>query len=160
MKRLGVGFAIAVGLWVAGGFQQVVAPNLEIFGAQPDFLLVSLAGGALYLNRTQGAVLGFFCGLIHGGLAGANLTHYVISRTVGGFLAGWSKRTALEPNAVFAMATGFFLTVISRLLFMFLAAPKELLPYLGATIVTAAYNGVLVLPVYFLLRWLRGPQRG
>ena len=160
MKRFGVALAIAVGLWVAGGLQQVVAPRLMLFGAAPDFLLISLAAGSLFLKRNQAAFLGFVCGLIHGALAGANLTHYVISRTIGGFLAAWSRTRTLEPNAVLAVGTGFFMTLVSQVLFMFLSPPKTgLWPYLGATILTAAYNGVLVLPVYLLLKWLRGAPR-
>ena len=154
MKSWGTGLAIALGLWLAGGLQEAIAPKLAIAGASPDFLLISLAAGALFLSRSRAAALGFACGLIHGGLAGANLMHYVISRSVGGFLAGWSRSTTLEANAILAAATGFFLTLVSQTLLMFLAPPKQLLPYLGATILAAAYNGVLVLPVYFLLKRL------
>ena len=160
MKGLGVALAIAIGIWVAGALQQVVAPRMALFGASPDFLLISLAAGSLFLKRNQAGMLGFVCGLIHGALAGANLTHYVISRTIGGFLAAWSRTRTLEPNAALAIGTGFFLTLVSQVLFMFLSPPKSgLAAYLGATIITAAYNGVLVLPVYLALKWLRGASR-
>lgn len=152
MSRPSVIFGIAFSLWVAGGLQQTLAPRIAVFGASPDFLLVLLAGGSLLLNRAQGSWLGFGCGLIHGALAGANLTHYVISRTMGGFLAGWSRTTTLEPNIGLAAGTAFFLTLFSQVLFMFLAPPREIGPYLGATMIAAVYNGVLVLPVYLLLK--------
>src|SRR5688572_15606114 len=109
MKSLGVALAIAIGLWVAGGLQQVVAPRLMLFGASPDFLLISLAAGSLFLKRNQAAFLGFVCGLIHGALAGANLTHYVISRTIGGLPAAWSRTQTLEANLVLAVGAGFFM---------------------------------------------------
>lgn len=158
MKSWGALLAIAVGLWLAGGLQQAVAPKLAIMGASPDFLLVALASGSLFLTRSRGALLGFFCGLIHGALAGANLMHYIISRTAGGFIAAWSRSTTLEANLILAAATGFFLTLVSQLLLMFLAPPKQLVPYLTATIIAAAYNGVLVMPVYSLLRKLIRPR--
>lgn len=158
MKAWGALAAIGLALWAAGGLQQAVAPKLSIAGASPDFLLVALAAGSLFLNRAQAAALGFVCGLIHGALAGANLMHYVISRTVGGFIAGWSRTTTLEANAILAAATGFFLTLVSQVLLMFLAPPRELLPYLTATMIAAAYNGVLVLPVYSLLKRFIRPR--
>lgn len=153
MRLLGVTLAIALGLWIAGGLQQAIAPRLAIWGASPDFLLISLAAGSIFLRRMPATLLGFACGLIHGALSGANLMHYIISRTVGGFLAAWS-RTTLEPSPFLAAGTAFFLTLVSQLLLMFLAPPKQIMPYLTATIIAAAYNGVLVLPVYSLLRKL------
>lgn len=158
MSRFGAILAVAAALWFAGGLQQVVAPRISLFGASPDFLLIALAAGSLFLNRSQGSWLGFACGLIHGALAGANVTHYVISRTTGGFFAGWSRTTTLEPNVALAFGTAFFLTLFSQVLFMFLAPPKELGPYLGATIIAAVYNGVLVLPVYLLLKRTLRPR--
>jgi len=154
MKGWGAALAIALGLWLAGGLQQSIAPKLAIAGAPPDFLLIALAAGSLVMDRLQASFLGFICGLIHGALAGANLMHYVISRSAGGFISAWMRSTTFEPNAVLAVATGFFLTLVSQVLLMFLAPPKQLLPYLGATIIAAAYNGVLVLPVYSLLKRL------
>lgn len=158
MNRFGAIFGIVLALWVAGGLQQSISPRIAIFGASPDFLLTALAAGSLFMNRAQGSWFGFACGLIHGALAGANVTHYVISRTTGGFFAGWSRTTTLEPNYILAAGTAFFLTLFSQVLFMFLAPPAELGPYLGATIIAAVYNGVLVLPVYFLLKRILRPR--
>ncbi|HRK21738.1 MAG TPA: hypothetical protein PLX06_08020 [Fimbriimonadaceae bacterium] len=158
MSRTTAALGIAASLWIAGGFQQTLAPRLQVLGASPDFLLVLLAAGSLFLNRAQGSWLGFGCGIVHGALAGANLTHYVISRCMGGFLAGWSRTTTLEPNFGLAAGTAFFLTLFSQVLFMFLAPPREIGPYLGATMIAAVYNGVLVLPVYFLLKRALGPR--
>lgn len=158
MSRLGGFTAIALALWVAGSLQQAIAPRMSIFGASPDFMLISLAAGSLFLNRAQGSWLGFACGLIQGALAGANVTHYVISRTTGGFFAGWSRTTTLEPNAILAFGTAFLLTLFSQVLLMFLAPPLQIGPYLGATIIAAAYNGVLVLPAYFLLKRMLRPR--
>lgn len=159
MSRTGTGFLIVFGLWLAGGLQQVVAARLSIAGAHPDFLLVLLAAGSLFMNRSRAAVLGFFCGLIQGSLAGANLTHYVLSRTIGGFMASWFQNARLEPNLAVAFGTGFFTTLAAQILLMFLAPPRDLVPYLGATIGSAVYNGILVLPVYLFLKSAIGRPR-
>jgi hypothetical protein len=158
MKALGGFLGIALGLWIAGGLQQALSGRMGIWSAHPDFFLVALASGALFASRAQAALLGFFCGLLHGALAGANLSHYVVSRTVAGFLGGWIRSTSLETNAWLAFGMGFLVTVASRLLFMFLAPPPQLLPFLQATILAAAYNGLLVLPVYLLFRKFAPPR--
>lgn len=159
MSRLGVVVLVGLALWLAGGLQQVVAARLAIAGASPDFLLSGLAAASLFLPRSRAALLGFFCGLIHGSLAGANVTHYVISRTVSGFLASWLQNTRIEPNFVVAFVTGFLTTLFAQILLMFLAPPRDLLAYLGATIGSAVYNGLLVLPVYFVLKSFIGRPR-
>lgn len=158
MNRWGALLAILIGIWVAGSLQQVLAPRLAIAGAMPDFLIVLLAASSLFMPRASSAAVGFACGLVQGALAGANLMHYVISRSIAAFLTSWPQNQRLEPNAMLAFGTAFFLTLVSQILFMFLAPPRQLMPYLGATIVSAAYNGVLVLPVYFPLRRLVKPR--
>lgn len=139
-------------LWLGAGLQQALANRLGILGATPDFLLVFLACLCLYTNRVGGAVLGFFAGLAAGATVGANMTQYVFSRTLTGFLDSWSRNLGIDANLFVAGVNAFFVTIVAQLIQMFFAPPPGIVTFLGATIASAMYNGVLAVPVYALLR--------
>ncbi len=152
------GFAIiAMTLWLCAALQQAMAHRLVFLGSEPDFLLLALACLSMFCDRSGGALIGFFSGVIYGAIDFANIMHYVISRTVAGFATGWTKSANLQATGVVAAITAAGTTVLARLVLMFLAPPTLITPFLGATIRTAVYNGVLAVPTYLLLKKLMGP---
>ena len=159
MKGIG-GFLLGIAaLWLAGVFQMSIAPRMEIAHGTPDFLVVILACLGVYSNRRGATLLGFGAGLIQGVLAGANLTLYVVSRTVAGFLLGWFNALDVEVNAILCLVSTVIVTLFSQFVLLFLGAHHgPLTPYLEGTLVSAVYNGVIALPVYALLnRFLSVP---
>jgi rod shape-determining protein MreD len=152
------GVAIAaLTIFVAAILQQSLGFRASFFGARPDFMLVALSVLGIGSNRAGGILLGFSDGLVMGGLAGANLQHYVTSRTICGLLLGWSSKMEL-PHTLFASAviTGA-VTVIAQLIFMFLAPSHSIGAFLADTIRSAVYNGVLAIPVFALLKRFMAP---
>lgn len=146
-------------LWLAAVLQQGLADRLAIFGVAPNFLLIALGPMALLSRPSVGGTMGFFAGLIQGALAGANLTHYVISRTLAGFLTSLGNqldiRLALTVAGLACAATTF----IAQLILMFLAPPSgSLIAYLFGSLGMALYNGILAIPLYSLLRRWFGPS--
>ncbi len=152
-------FVAIICLWMAGGCQQTLAPKMAIFNAVPDFLIVSVACLGLLSARYAASLVGFFAGLIHGCLAGANLAAYAISRTLAGFLTGWFNSFELEANVLVALATAFVSTIVAQLLLMFIAPPQEIGVFLLATVGSAVYNGVIAMPVYALLKRIVDPPQ-
>ena len=153
----GVGISAAT-LWLSAALQQSMAHRLTILGFQPDFMLVSLACLSMFYDRSGGSTIGFLTGALYGAVDFANITHYIISRTVIGFFVGWSKDLNLQGTILVAAVTTVLTTVFSQLILMFLAPPPLITPFLGATIRTAVYNGVLAVPVYLLLKRIMGPS--
>lgn len=149
-------FVGVLGLWVFGALQQGLSERVSIFGVRPDFLLIFSAAYALLASRGAAAMCGFGAGVVQGALAGANLTHYVFSRTLASASIAWSTDLRFEQNAVLVALSIALGTLFAGLVFMFLAAPSAILEYLGATILSALYNGVLAIPVHSLLRRLLG----
>lgn len=147
----------ALALWIAAVLQQGLSPQVGLLGAQPDFLLVAVGALGLCLTRPSAAVAGFVAGVLQGALAGANLTHYVVSRTVAGFCTAWSRRLRFESTWLAVFMTIAMTTVVAQLLFMFTAAPRGIAEFLGDTIIQAMYNGVLAIPVYALLKRVLNP---
>lgn len=142
--------AIAVILGAAA--QHSLANRFSIWGTSPDFSLVLLCCFALRFERAPAAAYGFFSGLFAGALATANLGHYVASRTICGFLMSWSKQLRYELGGVSVAVAGFISTLVAEGLWMFFAAPHDVVGFLTDTIRSALYNGLLAVPVYFLLR--------
>lgn len=150
MKRWGFLLVLAA-LWLAGGLQQVLPQRLAVFGARPDFILIALAAICPIVSRPGAIWTGFAGGVIQGAVAGANLTHYAISRIVTALALSWLPELRLESTPWLLAATGFLSTLLAQILLMFLAAPPGIAAFLGATIGSAVYNGVLMIPLFWVL---------
>lgn len=157
MRGIGGVFVAALCIWLAAIFQQAFG-RCGILGASPDFILVAMSCLCLFTGRAGGAVIGFFAGLAAGGISGANLSQYIVTRTLSGFLDSWSRNLGLDANAVVAAFNAFAVTIVAQLGLMFLAPPPGIAAFLGATIGTAMFNGVLAVPVHALLTRILGPQ--
>lgn len=151
--------------WVAAGLCLYVAAALQpltlryaLCGLHPDFLLVVLAVLLHFSTRRGGVVLGFVAGVVAGALPGANMAHYVISRTLAGFFGAWARALGFEEGPATAAASAFAITLIAQIALMFLAPPSRLGPFLGATIGSAVVNGVLAIPLYALVSRVLGPN--
>lgn len=80
------------------------------------------------------------------------MTLYIASRTAAGFALGCFNGLEVEVNAILCVICATSLTLLSQLLLLFLGAHHgPMTPFLGGTIVTAVYDGVIALPVYALL---------
>jgi rod shape-determining protein MreD len=158
MNRTPLILTSIVGLWIAVILQQSIAVRLSIFGARPDFLLLFIVPLSLLTSRPGGTLLGFFAGLLQGATTGVFMAQYVASRTIAGFMASWSRGFGMHVNWGVACVTTIILTIVARLIYMFLAAPPGVMRFLGDTIGSAMYNGVLAIPVYMLLQWVIDPK--
>ncbi len=154
MKTFGV---VALVLWICAVLQFGLARYLAVFGAEPDFLMVAVVTISLCLPRAPGAATGFVAGVIQGALVGASLAHYAISRIIAGFVSAWSRGLRFELTAAAVGLTAVSVTIFSGLIFLFTAAPPGIVGYMGDTIGTAMYNGVLAMPLYALLKRVLHP---
>lgn len=149
--------AMVFGAIIFGAMQMAWPSRWTILGAQPDFLLILLSAFGPFMLRGSGGAFGFALGIIQGAIVGANLTHYVISRTLAGFMLGWFNDLRFVPNGAIVAIVAFIATIFAQVVLMFLAPPPSIGGFLGATIGSAVYNGVLVWPVYALLKRILDP---
>jgi len=143
-------------LYLAAILQQAAAPRWSIFGATPDFFVVGLSVLSLFASPSTGMVTGFFFGLVQGCLPTANVTHYVVSRTLAGYGIAKANSLRLNPSLGLAFGTAAVATLVAQVIWMFIAAPPDIGGFLGDTIVSAMYNGVLAMPLYALLKRILG----
>ncbi len=151
-----VAFVIVL-IWVAAILQQALPPHLAILSFRPDFLLVTTVCLSLCMSRPAATGVGFAAGLLSGAIIGANMTHYIISRCFAGFVGAWSRRLRFTMNPAVVGLTTAAVFVLAQTLFMFLAAPKNIVGFLGDTIGSAMYNGVLAIPLYALIKRFLNP---
>lgn len=137
-------------LTVSAVLEVSLAPRISLLGARPDFLLTCGLCLALVSTRAGGAVAGFVSGLLIGALSGATMTIYLLSRTITGF----ALATAAPMNPT--MRTGPLLvaaaSLVAGLMVFFMAPRPDIAQTLGATILSAAYNGVIAVPLYAMAR--------
>lgn len=147
---------LAVAVWLAAvGQQAFFVPGAR---AAPDLYLVLIGASAPLLNRWQTTWLGFVCGLTHGACAGANMTAYIVSRTITAFFAGWANDLRIAPSFWLASITSAIATLFAQLGMLFLAVPRNIEGFIADTILTAVYNGVLALLLYAVLSRLLDPD--
>lgn len=158
MSRTRPYIALIISFWVAAVLQQAVVPRLGIGAAAPDLLLVVALVSAVFFPPSKAAVLGFVAGVVHGAIAGADLAHYAVSRTLVAFAVGYLSGLELDVKPWYVGLTVLGGTVLAQFLMMIPAPPPEIGPYVGATILSAMYNGVLAIPIYALIRRSLSPQ--
>lgn len=138
-------------LWIAAGLQQGVGAMATIFGVAPDYLVTAVCVLSLYGNSRSGMVLGFFAGLLTGSISGANLWQYVISRMLAGFATGSIPELRFKNNVAVAASSTVIGTLIAQFSLMFVAPPRLLGPFIGATIGSAMYNAVIAMLLSIVL---------
>lgn len=159
MNLMKAGVAFVVCLYLFAVLQQTLPARIAILGARPDFLLLLSIVYSFFLPRSLGAGFGFLCGMFHGALAGVSIAAYISSRSIAAFCAAWSKDLRYELNlAAVAFVTGIT-TVVAELTWLLISPQPGIGAFLGATIGTAVYNGVLAAPLYALLKRVVDPPR-
>jgi len=130
----------------------------RLLGGRTDFLLLAMSVLCTFASRRGGALLGFSAGWLYGALDGANMWQYVASRTLGGFAIAWLAESGIVRGYLTAVVAGVFGVIFCQCIQMFLAPPPVIGHFLGDTIRTAAYNGVLAILVYAVFKRILDPR--
>lgn len=155
------GVKAAVLLFVAAIAQVSIFSQLHIFGAVPDFLLVSLVALALLRGSVAGAVGGFFAGLLvdTASLGTLGLTSLVLT-LVGYWIGRYGETTGRDrAHAPFlSIAVVTVLYEIGLLVVHFVLGESAPAGTVVRSLVPAILlNLVLTAPVYALARRLLRP---
>lgn len=148
-----------VALWLAVVLNNGLAPHLSIGGIRPDFLLAVMCVLGLMTRPASAAWVGLVAGIMHAGIAGANLTHYAASRAIAAFGISLGRDTTFEAGPVFAAIAAVLGTLLAEGIFLLFAPPPNIGSFAQATIGTAIYNGVLAMPLFAVLRRLAIPDK-
>ena len=141
MKRAAI---IATALVLAAASQVAIAPKVAVFGARPDFLLVAVTLLSMNRGTDAAAVIGFFAGLLHGGVGNTKMAALVISRILGAIAASLVGRTTVAATPLTVMAASLAANGVASLVYMLLGVPKDLWGWVLSTFGMIVYNTVLV----------------
>jgi rod shape-determining protein MreD len=159
MKSIKGVLIATLAIYLAAILQGGVASRYSLLGGHVDFYLIVLGFLPLYTNRKGGALLGFAIGVVEGAMAGVNMGQFVFARVVTGVAISSVAEGGVERNifttSLFAVVSAIF----SQLILMFLAPPPAVLPFLGDTLRTAVYNGVLAMLLYALFNRFLSPRK-
>lgn len=128
-----------------------------IFGAHASFLLLALAFLGSMGSLKNAMTVGFVAGLIQGGLAGANLNAYCLTRLLAGLAVGFLWNLEMDRSVVTFAASTLVAILVGQLGLLFLAPPVSIGPFIGETVSTLVVNLVLSVPIGLLL--LRSGRR-
>jgi rod shape-determining protein MreD len=156
------GVKIAVLLFVAAVAQVSIFSQIDVFGAAPDLLLVTLVAISLLRGSVAGAVGGFFAGLIvdTASLGTLGLTSLVL--TLAGFWIGRYGETTGRDRAhapYLSIAVVTVLYEIGLLVVHFVLGESAPAGAVFASLLPAVLlNLIITGPVYALVRRLLRPQ--
>ncbi len=145
-------------VWVAAVLQGRVAHGIAIRGAQPDLPLVVLSSGAILVGSLRGSLLGFWAGLLAAVSGPAAYGSVFASRIIAGAFAGSLGSSLIRTNLLVpplvTLASSLLAAGVATLIAPSFALhhPRLWLRETGGEI---AYNTLLALPVYGLLRLCR-----
>ena len=156
------GAKIAVLLFVAAVAQVSIFSQIDVYGAAPDLLLVTLVGISLLRGSVAGAAGGFFAGLIvdTATLGALGLTSLVL--TLAGFWIGRYGETTGRDRAHAPYLSIAVVTVIYEVGLLVVhfvlgeSAPAG--PVFASLLPAVILNVIVTGPVYALVRRMLRPQ--
>lgn len=155
---------LAVLLVAATLLQTLIAPNVRILGANPDFMLIVVASVGLLRGSEAGALFGFAGGVV---VAVAlfeplGITAFVL--VIVGYFSGRYAETADLSSGFAPLVAVFVGTLLAQSLAVaaqFLLGRQVPLGFFAARVVVPALilNTLLAAPVYVAARWwMRGER--
>lgn len=144
-------------LYLAAAFQSGWWNHWVVVGCQVDAYLILVGVLAVRLDVSGSGAGGFGAGVLQGAMAGANLTHYALSRLVAGALTAWIARVLGPKSWPVALASIGIATLVGQILLLFLAAPSNISGYLIETLKTVAINVLIGAAVHGALNRIWPP---
>lgn len=139
-----------LGLTLQGTF----LTHLRLFGVLPDLVLILVVCYALLKGATEGAIVGFFCGLLADVFTGSLLGVNALSKMLIGYLVGLTEEKVFKENPWVAVVALAITTIFDNLLLFLCYKAFAVLPNLGimgfiqVLWPTIIYNSFLALFIY------------
>lgn len=141
-------------LLLAACAQGRLAHSLSVHGAQPDFVLVTLACGATLMGGASGIWLGLWAGLLTAALVPQTLGTFLAARLAGGAFAGWLAGGVIQRSWVVPPLAALATTAVAELVSVLIAPTHHLRAWAFAVGGETVWNMLWAVPVFAVLRKL------
>jgi len=136
--------------------QSTVFSYIEVFQVAPNTALLIVVSYAMLRQDVEGAIAGFFAGILIDIMFGNILGFYALMYAVAGFLCGKPFKDFVRENyllpIVLAIAATLALETVTFGAFFALRGNTNFMTYLQARIIPATvYTVLLSVPVYLLI---------
>ena len=136
-------------IWISAGLQQGLASRLGVFGAQPDFLLVTACVLGLLTDVRIALVLGFIVGFAESAIVGSDMWQFILTRMAAAWICAFLVENKFQRNGGVGAAATLLCSLICGIAFMIIAPQPNIGGVLKATLITALYNAVLAILAYY-----------
>ncbi len=138
---------------VAVAFQSEVSPSLKLWGAHPEVALTFALCTGVYLGIWWGTGIGLACGFLESSLELTSPGATVLSRALGGMLAGILGERVYKEVPLVAGFVAFVCTWASEAAFGVISPTMPFPLWLKITLLESVYNSVLA-PFLYRFLWL------
>ncbi len=154
MKLKIIAYTILVFLTVL--IQSTLGDSIKIYGVKPNITIVLIVIVALLRNNTEGAIVGFFCGLMQDALSGTVIGFYALMGLYLGLIIGSINKRLYRENVLIAVFLTFVSTFVYEYLVYFfstfLRGPLEFVyPIKNIILTEAIYNSVISIFIFIIV---------
>lgn len=155
-------------IFIMALLQSTVFNYIKIFDVKPNLLLILIITVALLTNDIEGAVVGFFCGLVQDMASGKVLGFYALLGMYLGFCIGTMNKRLNRENVLILLFFTFVSSIVYEfvvyLLNAFVRDTVDFIFSLRSMILTEAlYNCVVSVFVFILVlrlnRWFESREK-
>lgn len=139
-----------VAIYLLAVLQTTIGGLLTIHGVAPDLLFVWTVCLGLLSGRVPGALIGFGCGLLEGGISQRWIGALAISKLLSGFGAGILGGKLFKENWAVPGVAAALLTVMNEAAFALVAGATDWARAGHLLLVRVCYHALLA-PIFFAL---------
>ncbi|MFZ5990084.1 MAG: rod shape-determining protein MreD [Bacillota bacterium] len=148
--------AYTVLIFIMALLQSTVLDNMKIYNVKPNLLMVLIVCVALLSNNIEGAVIGFFCGLVQDMASGKVIGFYALLGLYLGLGIGSLNKRLYKENVLVVVFFSFISTIVYEyvvyLLNSFVKGGIDyLFPLRYVILPEAVYNSVVSIFIFIIV---------
>lgn len=143
---------LALALVLAFALNAAYGSRLTIANARPNLSTTALLTACLFADCEMGAWLGFMVGMLEAAFAARFIGSFIVTRTLAGFLVGLLEERIFRDNIFVAAAAVFVGSLFIDACFFLFAPQPHVARWFTSSLMQAAFNCALALPLYLLIK--------